>query len=66
MNRDTVLVQWKEMIESMKVAYVTRRGHGDAADDHLQRSIELVRKSPKNDQALKPADISTTTGEWLT
>jgi len=57
MNLDTVKTQWGETIKSMNTAYVAKNGYGNATDDRLQRTIDLVKKALKLDAALTPSDI---------
>ena len=57
MNLDTVKTQFHGTITSMKTEYVAKNGYGNATDDRIQRSIDLVKKALKLDANLSAADL---------
>jgi NitT/TauT family transport system substrate-binding protein len=59
MNYDTVLSQWTEAAKSMQTPFTTNHGYGEATEERIQRSIDLVKKAMKLDASLKPSDVFT-------
>jgi NitT/TauT family transport system substrate-binding protein len=59
LDYELVLAQWRESIAAIDTPFVRSAGYGEASEERLKRTIELVKRAFPIEKELLPQDVRT-------